>query len=996
MRASLLTWIGEADRLRHIEALNAIPPNLDNEAVKTREEDLYIDMVGELFELLRDVSPPPADCERLANSFVDIASHDWSEKGSVQRISGWQAHLFAAAAFYIGGFPASAYLTGKGLEAQHDQEAENACLDLIGRRQAPASRAVRRLLGALKAGDMAEIETVVGEAVATARQALLTGPTEYIPARLFEKMAQKFRETNLRAVLPDGSADKWSRLVATLVSRSPPTWDYFPSQIQAIKAGLLTSDSSFTLQMPTGAGKTALCETLLYSHAHESPSSAAVLLVPYRSLAGELRKTVVKHLNDMEVVAGCMYGGTVPSGDEVRDLDRIQALVATPETLSGALTANPGFFQRLSLVICDEGHLLDSDSRGISLELLLARLRARQQNRPRCVFVSAIVPNIEEINTWLGGNESSVVRSGYRAALAEFGVLRQLGTGSAASTLLEMHSHETTTLSFDVPNFLPASAFQVVRASTGNRNTYPHTSYKTQAIAAARRVMSLGAVAVFAANKRGNQGAIGLAEELLKQLAVGVPLPKPDEHADMDIVADAADYLRRECGPDWIGTMLLEAGAILHHGDIPQEMREVLEDLLRNQKVPLAICTSTLAEGVNLPIRTLVLYSVRRVGNDGRPQDLLTRDVKNLVGRAGRAGVSTKGLVICANASQWPLVERVAQQDPGENVRGALVRLLGDLEGYLARRSTSLSNAFLESRWRLQPLVDGIDATLIDLAAEEIGELRLAELAERTARETFAASQSDAIQLDLLRQVFALRSQKISEIRASGKLGWLRDSGARARMLAPVEDTLLPLYQAALLGDGSIEETFFDSILTWALEQTEVRRAIRKFFQLPPGQISEELMGSIHTHVALWLSGASFANIASGTKLSVDDALGIQTTIVGYSIQTVVEQGIALLKECLTSREEVLPEAVDVFVERLRYGLPSRACCLLAAAGVRHRAAAVAAAKLIGDVGRGTDDMDHVIESAWIAVEAKRGELVTSLGPLVLSHLLQDLSRAAA
>ena len=126
------------------------------------------------------------------------------------------------------------------------------------------------------------------------------------------------------------------------------------------------------------------------------------MLVPLRSLAAELRQSMVRRLNSIGVVANAAYGGTVPSGDEIRGLDTTQALVATPETLTGILSANPAFAQRISLTICDEGHLLDAPARGVGLQPLLARLRTRRPGHLRFVFVSAIVPNIDEINAWLG------------------------------------------------------------------------------------------------------------------------------------------------------------------------------------------------------------------------------------------------------------------------------------------------------------------------------------------------------------------------------------------------------------------------------------------------------------------------------------------------------------------------------------------------------------------------------------------------------------------
>lgn len=422
-----------------------------------------------------------------------------------------------------------------------------------------------------------------------------------------------------------------------------------------------------------------------------------MLLVPFRSLASELKGTLVTRLNAMGLPARCAYGGTVPSGDEVHGLDQIRAMVATPESLSGILSAEPTFAQRISLVICDEGHLLDSDARGIGLELLLARMKSRAGAAPRFVFVSAIVPNIEEINAWLGGNDQTVIRSTYRPATAEFAILQPLGNGAAVSIRLAMHPHEAPERRFTLDRFLDRSSFTFTNPFTRRQNTYGFASVKTQAVAAARKVMPMGTTAIFAANKRGDQGAEGLARELVNQLAQPLPLPAPLDYAQPGALPPCIAYLESEYGAAWIGTQAVRHGAVLHHGDIPQETREVLEALIRDNAVRLVICTSTLAEGVNLPIRSLVLYSVQRRRPAGQqPEAMLARDIKNLVGRAGRAGANTKGLVICANPGQWGLVLPVAAQGAGEPVRGSLVSLVRQLRNFLARQGMALSNDFLE------------------------------------------------------------------------------------------------------------------------------------------------------------------------------------------------------------------------------------------------------------------------------------------------------------
>src|SRR5690606_21401693 len=185
---------------------------------------------------------------------------------------------------------------------------------------------------------------------------------------------------------------------------------------------------------------------------------------------------------------------------------------------------------------------------------------------------------------------------------------------------------------------------------------------------------TLGPVAIFAAQKGGDSGVVGLGNELLKQLGTGLDLPSPLDHTgDSALVESAVAYLSREFGNDWVGTRSLRAGAIVHHGDVPQETREVLEELVADRHIRMVMCTSTLAEGVNLPLRTMVLYSVKRSADGTAPVPMLARDIKNLVGRAGRAGSSTRGLVVCANPDDWEVVSPVAEGQPGEPVDGALI-----------------------------------------------------------------------------------------------------------------------------------------------------------------------------------------------------------------------------------------------------------------------------------------------------------------------------------
>ncbi len=937
MRPLLRTWIADADIRQSLDqyGLDAQIPGLDYQ--DGRDFDLYVSLVGELFDLLRDEPEDARDWATLGNALAQAAR-------ALDGYAQLDAAFFSAASFYSGGYSASAYVAMRQASGDDRRsDAYRACYDFLARPAQATSERVRTLLDAVATGAVESIEQDRLDAEQAASLALDEDPEEWVAQRIYASLLTRFSRTNLRAVLPDGESVRWNPLVASLLNRSRPVWDFFPSQITAIEAGLLTSGESFSMQMPTGAGKTALTETLLFHHLVDRTDNLAVLLVPYRALARELRGSVAQRLSRVGLPTRTVYGGTVPTYEEAQGLDELRAIIATPEALTGLLGSAPDLVPRISLVVCDEGHLLDQAGRGVGLELLLARLLGQEGGRPRMVFVSAIVPNIEEINAWLGGSDQSVVRSTFRPADAEYAVLQPSGTGRATRVGLQMQAVDSTLQAYALPGFLQDTDFRFTNARTRRLNTYSFSSVKTQAIAAARKSLALGTVAVFSATKTGDQGVVGLAEELLKQLDSNLPLPLPmDSVRDPTQIAQVSDYLSREFGAEWVGTRTLRAGAVVHHGDIPQETREAVEELLGNGQVHMVLCTGTLAEGINLPIRTLVLYAVQRRTSTGEPIPMLARDIRNLVGRAGRAGSSTKGMVICANPNQWPAVQPVATGQPGEDVHGALRALVEALQEAI-RRGTRFGNDLLEGAAALYPLTDGVDSTLLELLHDDVGDDEFREIAATLAAHTFAAQQLDQGAQNLLADVFTARATRLTELRANGRLGWIRETGARARLIDSVVADLVLLLDNWDTVESPLAPGVIDAFLTWAFQQPDFQGDLREAFpvadRIPPQNLPDP--ASVRAIVARWISGDSFADIATATGRTVDGVLRIYGKVISYSLATLIEQGVAVLQRYLADTELVLAEPIALLPQYLRFGVATPAARALMAAGVRHRRAAV-------------------------------------------------------
>ena len=986
MRERLAQWVRDADALDQIHRfrLPSVPAWLSH--VGNRRDGYYTSLVGELFERIRDPYDDDEDWARLGNALTQAGTLLQGTNGQTEAaVPDPDTALFAASAFYFGGYPASAYLTLESVSLDATSDIYRSCHDLLARPTPLRTSRVAALLEALRTGDLDEIRRSKLRASTMEREALESGPDLWVGWRLFSELLAKFELTNIRATLPNGGDAFWDPLVSSFLARKHPVWDFFPSQIQAIRSGLLENSSTYSLQMPTGSGKTALTETLLFWHLGANALDAAIMLVPYRSLASELRRTLVARLQRMGVTARCVYGGTVPPADEIRELHQAQLVVGTPEALSGLLSASPEFLSRVNLVICDEGHLLDGGSRGVGLELLLTRMRSREPSAPKFVFISAIVPNIEEVNAWLGGDDSTVVRSDYRPALAEFSLLVPSDTLPSAPVDLEVHPQRPDPIRFSISSFLSRTDFRYWNEGTRRYRTHGFGTFKTRAIAAARKALPMGAVAVFAANKLGTQGVVGLAEELLRQLEVPLPIDNPLEYVkEQARLRTAVDYFEREYGDQWIGTRVLAVGVVLHHGDVPQESREVIEELVAGGTARMAICTNTLAEGVNLPIRTLILYSVKRRGSDGRTDDLLARDIKNLVGRAGRPGSETKGLVICANPNHWSLVEPVARGEPGEEVSGALLTLMLRLRRALGQRN--LTNAMLEATAALHTLVDGIDATLIELAAEELGEEELGQMAREIARQTFAAHQAtDPRSVQLVEEVFALRARRVEGVRQAGRLAWIRDTGARVRMLESVEESLLPLRTRWDDIETARDPALVESLVQWAWDLPDMRSALEEV----PGDwsVSQQTFTRV---VDLWLDGAPLVSIAERAGTEIDTMLWLHGRMLSYVLQVLVEQGVAILGRLLETEGRVLAPVVMDFPDHLRFGVSTSAGRILAAGGVRHRRAAC-------ELGESSEfntipPEHHAIFTTARALLEDEGTWLPVLGRLVFDNTLADVA----
>ena len=153
------------------------------------------------------------------------------------------------------------------------------------------------------------------------------------------------------------------------------------------------------------------------------------------------------------------------------------------------------------------------------------------------------------------------------------------------------------------------------------------TDSKSIALYLGLKLISKGSVALFCGRK---DAASSICQDAVDCFDRGVELRKPSEVSNAEEVECLTRLHEANLGADAISTRSAQVGIFSHHGNTPHGIRLAVEHAMREDLIHFVVCTSTLAQGVNLPIRYLIVTSVYQAGTK-----IQVRDFHNLLGRAG-------------------------------------------------------------------------------------------------------------------------------------------------------------------------------------------------------------------------------------------------------------------------------------------------------------------------------------------------------------------------
>jgi hypothetical protein len=460
---------------------------------------------------------------------------------------------------------------------------------------------------------------------------------EVVYADIVTALCARKLENAARTILPPSSDLPLASWAEALRKPRFPM-ELWPAQRRIAEAGLLKGNSG-VVQMPTSAGKTRATELIIRSLFLSGRSNLAVIVAPFRSLCHDIRSDLVSAFAGEDVTLDEISDSFLLDVDIAGMLAQRSVLIVTPEKMLYMLRRAPELAERIGLVIYDEGHQFEGFARGPTYELLLSSLRMTLAQEAQVVLISAVIGNASVIAEWLVGDAKAVISRG--------GLLPTTKSIAFASWEYErgqlqyVSPDDPEEQEFFVPRIVTQSNLSLKPRERAER-VFPERGGTNESaevgLYLGLHMVERGSVALF----RGTPGNVTtLCRRVADIFDRMVALPRPIDFSDAAEISRLTNLANLNLGSDQDESKASALGILAHHGNTPQGLRLSVEHAMKEGHAKFVICTSTLAQGVNFPIRYLIVTTTQQ----GK-EKIKVRDFHNLMGRAGRAGMHTEGSII--------------------------------------------------------------------------------------------------------------------------------------------------------------------------------------------------------------------------------------------------------------------------------------------------------------------------------------------------------------
>ncbi|NMZ73251.1 DEAD/DEAH box helicase [Pseudomonas nitroreducens] len=735
--------------------------------------------------------------------------------------------------------------------------------------------------------------------------------------------------------------------------------ELWPAQQRIADAGVLSGRSA-VIQMPTSAGKTRATELIIRSAFLSRRANLAIIVAPYRSLCHDIRSDLVTAFSGENVrldEASDSYQFDLALEVLIAD-DSV--LIVTPEKLLYMLRRAPDLAERIGLVIYDEGHQFDGIARGPTYELLLTSLRMTLPVAAQIVLISAVIGNAADVAAWLIGDAQAVI--GGDGLLPTAKSIAFASWQDQRGRLEYVKPQDPAEREFFVPRVI-ADTVLPMRGRERTERRFPEKNGGDVGLFLGLHVVRNGSVAIFCGRKDSVTKICSRAVEILDRgLDVDWPIASSDA-MEVDKIRALCEF---ELGVGASATQAAALGIFAHHADTPHGIRLAIEHAMKEGLARFVVCTSTLAQGVNFPLKYLIVTSTRQGG-----EPILVRDFHNLMGRAGRAGMHTEGSVIFSTPSiydqrqqfrgrwNWDRAVELLDANNSEPTRSSILALFDPYEQRtppivqeiplawldlafadtakfdeivaVARAVQPAINErefrrFIEGRARAVQHIASFLIANMSFAGGEDAAMRIGELATNTLAYHLADEETRPHLIEVFRSI----GQSIAANTDDGMRALIRRSPLPPMAVAELQAWLDANFEE--LRAAAAEDRLFDEVAPIAL-RFATSRAIRAI----------SAQNVIPRTLREWVSGRSYVTIfetlqeararVGRDRVTVEDAVSLCESGFGYDVATLV----ASLADLTEGLDEGLHSAATLLQKQIKYGLSEKSAIAFHEAGFADR-----------------------------------------------------------
>ena len=391
----------------------------------------------------------------------------------------------------------------------------------------------------------------------------------------------------------------------------------YPPQGEAIKRGLLDG-VNLVLAIPTASGKTLVAELAMLKGIL-SRGGKAIYLVPLKALASEK----FADFSEFEELGIKVIQSTGDFDSQDYKLTNYDLIICTNEKIDSLLRHDTKWVKDVEIIVADEVHLIDDSDRGPTLEVVLARLKKTLPDT-QILALSATINNADEIADWL---DAELVQTDWRPVKLSEGVYWK----------------------------------GVVEFNTGKQARIPIVSTKHPEINIVYDTVKKQAQALVFANTRASSQAT--AERIGQQIS---RLLTGEEKEQLVLIAEELLTSGEKTKLTDRLAKAIQKGCAFHHAGLKPTERKLVESNFRKNLIKCVCATPTLAAGVNLPARRVVIMSLSRYQAGMGNQPIRVLEYKQQAGRAGRPKYDSEGESIIIAKKAYDLNKFMQQYCLGE------------------------------------------------------------------------------------------------------------------------------------------------------------------------------------------------------------------------------------------------------------------------------------------------------------------------------------------